>query len=317
MKKLMTILVVFAMCGVTMAGPGGYSSSNKRYDLSMDTETRVVGTETVQEWQWKNGRWTLVDVQKEITETVKVATTHDYTNATGTTGLKYTVTSNNGSEYRQNPDSKYIGQLYFTTKDVQLQQGEVLAVQFMGTDDSDHGATAEQLANYDIKEYGIYLYDPDQAIEDREYLSIGKNKNYFKIDPNKNFGVYYINKQGEYITSTENYVANQDGDSHKINIYSETVDGNTTTYENGKTVWTDKHYMCMFEENESVWPHWEFMLQTTIDNPYYGVNPKEFEGNGSAEVPDTTTSGQPLPGTLATLLIGGLCAGSLRKRNKK
>ena len=28
-------------------------------------------------------------------------------------------------------------------------------------------------------------------------------------------------------------------------------------------------------------------------------------------------AGQPLPGTLATLLISGLCAGALRKRNKK
>ncbi len=112
MKKLMTILVVFAMCGTALAAkPGSSSSSNKRYDLSMDTETRVVGTETVKEWQWKNGHRTLVDVQKDITETVKVATTHDYTNATGTTGLKYTVTSNNGSVFGQNADSRYIGQL--------------------------------------------------------------------------------------------------------------------------------------------------------------------------------------------------------------
>ena len=331
MKKLMTILVVFALCGVAMAaGPG---SSNNRYDMSMDTE-RVTKEVTVPRKEisgYEYYRYLLSGNQNVVQEgnkyyynehtetqtvTEKIATTHDYTNALGKTGLEYTVTYNNGSVNGQNPASRYIGQLYFTTKDVTLQTGEVLAVQFMGTSDSDHGATPEQLANYDVTEYGIYLYDPDQAIDEREYMSIGAKKNYFAIGPDQDFGIYYRNKQGEIITSTENFVANQDGDPHEINVYSETVDGVTTDYPDGKTVWTNKHYMCMFEEEKSVWPHWEFMLQTTIDNPYYDVNPSEFEGNGSAEVPNTT-SGQPLPGTLATILISGLCAKALSKKNKK
>ena len=270
MKKLMTILVVFAMCGVAMAG--------EAYDLSMKT---------------KNGK--------------KIATTHEYTNATGTTALQYTVTSTKSQGF-----SRYISQLYFTTKNETLQEGEILAVQFMGAEISAHGAS---LDNFDIKEYGIYLYDPETGNHTSEYMSIGTNKNYFAIGPNQTFGVYYMNKQGEYITSTENYVANYDGDDHEITIYSETVNGVTTEYPDGKKVTTSKRYMCMLEENVFVHPHWEFMLQTTIDNPYYGVNPSEFQGNGSAEVPDTT--GQPLPGTLATLLIGSLCASALRKKNQK
>jgi hypothetical protein len=64
------------------------------------------------------------------------------------------------------------------------------------------------------------------------------------------------------------------------------------------------------------------MLQTTLDNPYYPVNPNDFMG-GDGDVPvtdpvvDGTTTGQPLPGTLATLLIGSLCAAGLRKKNQK
>ncbi len=77
--------------------------------------------------------------------------------------------------------------------------------------------------------------------------------------------------------------------------------------------------MCLLEtivyDNEIT--HWEFMLQTMLDNPYYNVNPEDFGGNGDTFNNDDAPNGQPLPGTLATLLIGGLCAGSLRKRNKK
>ena len=281
MKKLMTILVVFAMCGVAMA-----AGSGKPYDLSMD-------------------------VQGNKYYYQKVATTHDYTNALGTTGLTYTVTYNNGG-YSQSSGSNYYSHTYFTTKNETLQEGEILAVQFMGAEISIHGG---DMSKFDVLDYGIYLYDPDQDPAKREYLSIGKNNNYFAIGPNQNFGVYYVNKKGEYITSTENFLANYDGDNHEIKIYSETVDGVTTEYPEGKTITTSKRYMCMLETERMAHPHWEFMLQTTIDNPYYGVNPTEFQGNGSTEVPDTT--GQPLPGTMATLLIGSLCASALRKKNQK
>jgi hypothetical protein len=59
------------------------------------------------------------------------------------------------------------------------------------------------------------------------------------------------------------------------------------------------------------------MLQTSLDHPYYPVNPNDFGDDVSVDNPVVHGNGQPLPGTLATLLIGGLCAGSLRKRNKK
>ncbi len=290
MKKLMTILVLFALCGVAMAGPYdnyyGGGSTKKPYDLSMDTTGFFY---------------------KE-----KVATTHDYTNALGTTGLTYTVTYNSGSAYNQSSTANYYTHTYFTTNNVTLQEGEVFAVQFMGAEISNHGG---DMSKFDVKDYGIYLYNPETG-EIGDYLSIGANNNYFEIGPNQSFGVYYVNKEGETITSTENFLANFDGDSHQIKIYSETVNGVTTEYPDGKTVWTDKRYMCMLEEEHMSHPHWEFMLQTTIDNPYYGVNPSEFHGNGSTDVPNTT-AGQPLPGTLATILISSLCAAGLRKKNKK
>ena len=338
MKKLMTILVVFAMCGTAMAqmgwgGWGGNYGSNKPYDLSMDTETtkttETVGGYNISKDQYEklsfsekqyvttNGRgkdktYYYKEHQVTTTTTDKVATLHDYTNANGTTGLTYTVTRNNGNVNSQYASSNYISQLYFSTKDMNLNEGEVLAVQFMGAEISAHGASME---NFDILDYGIYLYDPNQDISNREYMSIGANNNYFEIGTEQNFGVYYVNKQGDYITSTENFVANYDGDDHEITIYSETIDGVTTEYPDGETRTTSKRYMCMLEQEQFVHPHWEFMLQTTIDNPYYGVNPEEFQGNGSTDV--TAPNGQPLPGTLATILISGLCAGALRKRNKK
>lgn len=276
MKKLIAMLLLVVMAAYA-------AESGTPYDLSMNK---------------KDGQ--------------KVSTLHDYTNANGKTGLTYTVTQNN---HNSQTHTHYISQLYFTTKDaatLNLQEGEVVAVQFMGAEISAHGAS---LANFDVKDYGIYLYDPKTGNHTSGYMSIGANNNYFDIGENQNFGVYYVNKQGQYITSTENYVANYDADDHEITIYSETVDGVTTEYPEGKVVTTSKRYMCMLEEEQFVHPHWEFMLQTTIDNPYYDVNPEDFDGNGSTDV--TPTNGQPLPGTLATLLIGGLCAGSLRKRNKK
>ena len=309
MKKLMTIMFMLAMCGTAMA----QYWNRKPYDLSMDTQNVVVGTETYREREKVNGKWTWVDKQRDIIETVKVATLHDYTNANGTTGLTYTVAYNNGDVNYQSPTANYFSHTYFTTKDLTLDEGEILAVQFMGAEISNHGG---DMSKFDVLDYGIYLYDPATDTRIGDYMSIGKNNNYFDVGTNQSFGVYYVNKEGEYITSTDNFLANYDGDDHEINIYSETVNGETVEYPEGKTITTSKRYMCMLETEGMSHPHWEFMLQTTIDNPYYEVNPHEFEGNGSTEVPDTT-SGQPLPGTMATLVVSGLCAVSLRKKNRK
>ena len=323
MKKLVAVLFVVAMAVYNVGFGAPYDLTMKKETI---TTTVTVPTQEISEREynklWREGnqylekkysggktKYYYKEHQETQITTQKVATTHDYTNALGTTGLEYTVTYNN----KYYNTSNYFSHLYFSTKDMNLAEGEVLAVQFMGAEISNHGG---DMSKFDVLDYGIYLYDPDQAIEDREYLSIGKNKNYFAIGPDQDFGIYYVNKEGETITSTENFAANFDGDDHEIKIYSETVGGVTTQYPEGKIVTTNKRYMCMLETEKMVHPHWEFMLQTTIDNPYYGVNPEDFTGNGSTDVTDAT-SGQPLPGTLATLLIGGLCAGSLRKRNKK
>ena len=145
----------------------------------------------------------------------------------------------------------------------------------------------------------------------------------FELNPNQTFGVYYKELQADgtikTITTTGNWIGNYDTGNSKQ------VDGanDITVYDDehpdGYDTYTYKKFMCLLEtivyDNEIT--HWEFMLQTMLDNPYYNVNPEDFGGNGDTFNNDDAPNGQPLPGTLATLLIGGLCAGSLRKRNKK
>jgi hypothetical protein len=113
-------------------------------------------------------------------------------------------------------------------------------------------------------------------------------------DPNNanNGGpVVLVNSTDKYYTTTENWVASYDGGNH----------GTTAWFSDGTKATTSNAFLCLFQgpytEGKPAyleWDHFEF-------------------GFATAE----PVNGQPLPGTLATLLIGGLCASSLRKRNKK
>jgi hypothetical protein len=290
MKKLMTILVLFAMCGVAMA--------SAPIDLT-------------------------------------VGANKEYGNPNGTySGLKYTVTEsisygmsndNDGTPYERN-----FGKAYFTTNTVSpnggsFNAGEKITVQFLGAEPElgNEGSFGYD-SKFKVQDYGIYLYNPDTKTVGTFFSA--KEENSFKLDPGQSFGVYFTDKDGDMIGTTglsnnhgviRGAVANWDDDpKHDITIGNENA---STTYS------TLRHYMCLFEGNTKHkeylgWgfyntyytdgytslgnatfeqSHFEFMLQTTMDEDYIPVN------------------GQPLPGTLATLLIGGLCAGSLRKRNKK
>jgi len=292
MKKLMTILVVFALCGVAMA-------QQKNYDL-------------------RNGE-------------------HDYAFVTGNKNLTYTATGSNITGRNATSSTKGNAHVYFTTlsADALAATGNTtVAVQFLGADlDTDQKKNLDTPTYsyshsthswytsytghdvYNIVDYGIYLYDPQNPNAERTYMSVKDYKNYFEIGADKTFGVYYEDKDGNICTTTENYAGNYDTNSHEI-----------TVYENGQKVTktTDTRFMCLMGKQWAGYDtdHWEFMLQTTLDNPYYPVNPNDFMG-GDGDVPvtdpvvDGTTSGQPLPGTLATLLIGSLCASALRKKNQK
>jgi hypothetical protein len=183
-----------------------------------------------------------------------------------------------------------------------------------------------------LNDYGIYLFednDPSKAIS--QYISLFNGD--VEIQEGMNFGVYYnadttygtrlnpdpkygktdeakeaynekydmsdemgkTNTTNKIYTTTQNWVASYDGE--KIDNHN----ADAAWYSDGKTLKSDAAIFCMFQGPYAVgqpgfleWEHVEFGFVTT----------------------DQTT-GQPLPGTLATLLISGLCAGALRKRNKK
>ena len=316
MKKLMTILAVFAMCGVAMA--------YEPYNLTMDKD--------------KRGN--------------KIDTTYSYKNGEGTTGLTYTVINSSSAGYKADKNgvnyNRQFAQVYFTTT-TDIPDNKVLAVQFLGAEVEKGNASYDWWGNptngydpnYRVKDYGIYLYNPETGKRTSDYLSVQKYNNYFgedaKIKAGTSFGVYFVDKNGNYIASTgdgmkkdysifygyygdpkqaENgIVGNFDDDSHELKVYNK-----DTGLPEPKT--TDKHFLCLsageYGSDDFRQSHWEFMLQTTLDNPYFPVNPNDF--NNDVHVDDPVVdgvTGQPLPGTLATLLIGGLCAGAFRKRNKK
>ena len=287
MKKLMTILVVFALCGVAMAQQRNYNLYNGKHDYSF-----VTGN-------------------KNLTYTASNF-------ATNTTGMGWGASSSYGNAH-----------VYFTTlsaEDLAKTGNTTVAVQFLGADlDKDQKKNLDDPQryvnnpNYDghdvynVADYGIYLYDPQNPNAERTYMSVKEYKNYFEIGAGATFGVYYEDKDGRICTTTENWAGNYDNNSHKITIYDEDGKKHDAT--------TQTRFMCLMGQQWTGYQtdHWEFMLQTTLDNPYYPVNPNDFGGDVIVDNPvvDGTTSGQPLPGTLATLLIGSLCAAGLRKKNQK
>ncbi|MBR4900800.1 MAG: hypothetical protein IKZ46_07655 [Victivallales bacterium] len=193
--------------------------------------------------------------------------------------------------------------------------------------DVDSKPTSELRINsqLNITDYGIYLYENNDPSTNHitEYISL-KNGDY-AITEGTNFGVYYTadteytmkddkynpnnadlsdttfaekgvvrtNTYDKTYTTAENWIASYDGEkpgNHSVNA-------NMNWYSDGKILKSDAAIFCMyqgpFNANDPAfleWQHVEFGFVTT---------------------------GQPLPGTLTTLLISGLCAAGLRKRNKK
>ncbi len=298
MKKLIAMIVV--LCGVVMADVIGSDNAIKQIPLT-------------------NGQHDYINFVTKYTQ--------------GTSFLKYTVTDSqqliagyrmSGKPYYAN-DEHNIGHVYFTNTATQAdvdayntEHGTNLTkavVQFAGT----YMDSGKQSL---VTDYGIYLYNPTTGNRISDYYSVTTGntgtENVFELESGATFGVYYVNKNGDIITTTDNWIGNydkgQDHGKNPIKNYDdEHPDGYYTT--------TYKKFMCLLNGNDNAFgqekTHWEFMLQTMLDNPYYNVDVDDFQGNGDTFQEEPTTSGQPLPGTMATLVISGLCAISLKKKNRK
>ncbi|MBP5674186.1 MAG: hypothetical protein J6X49_17510 [Victivallales bacterium] len=228
--------------------------------------------------------------------------------------LNYTVTESINRILKQYSNSnprgtKYdLAHVYFTAND------DFRLALFVDKDSVPTGELRID-SKLNITDYGIYLYkdnDPNGSIS--EYISLF-NKDY-SISKDDNFGVYYTadttyyvkdkqynmngdreNTFGQTYTTAENWVASYDltkVGNHNINAenkpwYSETA------------MKTDAALFCLFQgpyvEGQPAYLEWEHM---------------EF-----GFVTTGKTTGHPLPGTLATILITSFCAVTVRKRNKK
>ena len=248
--------------------------------------------------------------------------------------LDYTVTGSVNrtlANPQKDKDGKYIMDAdgNFVTKNQYNTPFDLAHVSFTAHDnfrmamfvDIDPNQTRNELfidSKLKLNDYGIYLFednDPSKAIS--QYVSLFNGD--VEIKEGMNFGVYYnadttygnriigngsefdvsqnaeVNKQDTVevtYTTKDNWVGSFDGEKNNNHQMGPDAAWYSDTKMNSKEA-----IFCMFQGpyyyREAAYLEWEHV---------------EF---------GFVTTGQPLPGTLATLLISGLCAGALRKRNKK
>ena len=188
--------------------------------------------------------------------------------------------------------------------------------------DKDANPTAELRVDLklNIKDYGIYFLDQDNK-ETGEHTLYSLKDNGIQVEAGREFGVYYIadtdysdkktvynqgydrtDVQNKLVTTTENWVASYDKAKEEE---PHLIDG--ATWYSNEPVKNASAFFCLFQG-----PYEAFVEGVTTQGAYLEWEHVEF-----GFVTGEPVSGQPLPGTLATLLISGLCAAGLRKRNKK
>lgn len=150
----------------------------------------------------------------------------------------------------------------------------------------------------DITDYGIYFLDENPDAIDVLHSTKDHGVN---VTAGREFGVYYKDGNGNTFTTTENWLASFDkANEDNLVHYDNHVLENGEWFTNNQPAKTSAAFFCFFQGDYDDWPRkleWDHV---------------EF-GFATGEVP----AGQPLPGTLATIIISGICAASLRKRNKK
>ncbi len=177
-----------------------------------------------------------------------------------------------------------------------------------------------------IVEYGFYTIGADGHANDPVALYI-KNaegnavENSVIFQKGEKIGIYMTIDEGKgnLVTFTSSQA-----DIAKSNVSAAAP--NVDTNSRGD----EKQYFCLFDNREpntgiGNFSHYEYhfggLLASSEGQSYDDFIHQVIEQDGgNTNIIDSNgnpVSGQPLPGTLATLLIGSLCAGTLRKKNKK
>ena len=234
--------------------------------------------------------------------------------------------ANTGGDGRTNWDLAHV---YFTAHD------NFRMALFIDKDPNQ--TKGEYFVNAELKlnDYGIYLYtNNDPTGEISEYISL-KNGD-VEIKEGMNFGVYYtadttygerINPDPKYGKTDEARVAYHE----KYDMSDElgltgTTTGTYTTKDNWVASYdkaADGNHSLVLEADE---PWYAWYCDTNIASReaiFCMFQGQSFDADSPAFLEwehvefGFVTTGQPLPGTIATLLISGLCAAGLRKKSKK
>lgn len=278
----------------------------------------VAQTYSLKDGLHKNGFSVLEPVQYD-------PSTNTTTYAKSNLKLDYTV-SGSVNRFLKNAD----GTLYNGTGKTNFDLGHVY---FTAHDnfrmalfvDIDSNQTPNELfidSELKLNDYGIYLYENNDPSTNHitEYISL-KNGD-VEIREGMNFGVYY--------NADTTYGERSDPKYNKTYDMSDEM-GKTDT--KGETYTTARNWVASYDwakdGNHNVLAQNAWYSDSDMasreaifcmfQGPYAAGTPAYLEWQ-HVEFGFVTTdqmSGQPLPGTLATLLISGLCAGALRKRNKK
>ena len=174
-----------------------------------------------------------------------------------------------------------------------------------------------------IVEYGYYTIGADGKANDPVMLyrqdAEGMAENSVIFQKGDKIGIYMTLNEtnGNQVTFTSSNSGVEGASAASPNV---------DTQSRGK----EDQYFCLFDNRPGKggigdFSHYEYffggLLASTEGQTYEDFIDQVIEKDGGkTNITDSNgnpVSGQPLPGTLATLLIGGLCAGSLRKRNKK
>ncbi len=203
------------------------------------------------------------------------------------------------------------------------------------------GGTFEFTSDYVWTDFDTRLDErkgnPGNIIE-YGYYTIGKDGH--ASDP-----IALVTKDADGNT-IENSVIFQKGDKIGIYLKIDEKNGNIVTFTSsesdieGTTAaapnvdtssrGNEQQYFCLFDNREGHggignFSHYEYfmggLLASSEGQSYQDfINQVIDQNDGKTNITDSTgnpVNGQPLPGTLATLLIGSLCASTLRKKNKK